>query len=275
MARAPYNTGTMSNMFHLETADNGVTYLVCSALQAPHGFSTRQGGESEGAFAALNLGVSAGDDEATVRRNRSRWAEALGFEAPIVSLHQIHGGVVHAVDQRPGEALKGDAVVTATESLPISVFTADCTPILLHDPVTGAVGAVHAGWRGTVAQVAGAAVAAMATHYGARPADICAAIGPAIGPCCFEVGDEVAAAIADCAWPGWERAIVSGHAKPHVDLFTANQDQLVNAGLLPANVHNSGMCTFCEADKFYSWRRDHGVTGRLQAAIARPRNGAA
>jgi YfiH family protein len=255
--------------FRLETAPNGVTWLACPALGTPHGFSTRRGGESEGPFAALNLGVSAGDDEPTVRRNRAAWAQALGLEGPIAGMHQTHGGDVHAVAARPQETIYGDAIVSNTPDLPIGVYTADCTPILLHDPGTGAVGAVHAGWRGTVAQVVANAVARMAREYGADPARIKAAIGPAIGPCCFEVGEEVAEAFA--AWP--QAVVRDGRPKPHIDLFTANRDQLVAAGLRPEHVFVSHACTSCQADLYFSWRRDHGKTGRMQAAIAAPSGG--
>jgi hypothetical protein len=261
----------MTEQFRLVTAANGVAYLTCPALGAPHGFSTRLGGVSAGPFSALNLGLSAGDDEQAVRENRRRWAAALELDGPIVSLHQVHGAEVHALDALPGEALKGDAVLTRAPELPVSVFTADCTPVLLHDPETGAVGAVHAGWRGTVARVVVEAVKAMAREYGARPETIRAAIGPAIGPCCFEVGHEVVAAARENAWPGWEHAIVPRTPRPHFDLFAANVAQLEWAGLDPARIFSSGLCTSCRADWFFSWRREGGKTGRLQAAIARPR----
>ncbi|MDB5096877.1 MAG: hypothetical protein JWM80_1298 [Cyanobacteria bacterium RYN_339] len=258
----------MNEPFRLETAPNGVTWLACPPLGTPHGFSTRRGGESEGPFAALNLGVSAGDDEATVRRNRAAWATALGMTGPIQGMHQIHGGDVQAVAQRAQETLYGDAIVSATPGLPIGIYTADCTPILLHDPGTGAVGAVHAGWRGTVARVVMNAAQRMVDELGGDPARLRAAIGPAIGPCCFEVGEEVAAAIAAQGWPGWERAIVrDARPKPHVDLFAANRDQLLAFGLRAENVFVSHACTSCDADHYFSWRRDQGRTGRMQAAI--------
>jgi YfiH family protein len=260
----------MSEAFRFLTTPDGVTYLRCEGLDAPHGFSTRLGGESTGPFESLNLGVSAGDDEPTVRRNRARWAAALDFEPPIVALWQIHGDVVHAVDARPTDTLHGDAVVSAAPGLPISVFTADCTPVLLHDPRTGAVGAVHAGWRGTVAHVAVRAVEQMVARFGADPADIVAAIGPAIGPCCFEVGPEVVEAARSAPWPGWDDAVVERSPRDHFDLFAANEGQLLAAGLAPAHVFNSRLCTSCRADMFYSYRRDAGRTGRLQAAIASP-----
>jgi YfiH family protein len=190
--------------------------------------------------------------------------------APIQGMHQIHGGDVHAVAGRATETLYGDAIVSATPGLPIGVFTADCTPILLHDPACGAVGAVHAGWRGTVAQVVANAARRMVDELGADPARIRAAIGPTIGPCCFEVGEEVAEAFTAAGQPG---AIVrDARPKPHIDLFAANRDQLLAFGLRPEHVFVSHACTSCEAGLYYSWRRDQGKTGRMQAAImAAPR----
>lgn len=260
----------MPTTYQLETAANGVQYLYFPHLGTPHGFSTRIGGHSAGPFAGLNLGISCGDEEAVVRGNRTLWASALGVAMPIVSLHQVHGPDVHAVEARPTETLYGDAVLTRTPGLPISVFTADCTPILIFDPVSKAVGAVHAGWRGTVAHVVQAAVAELQTRYGANPSDLRAAIGPAIGPCCFEVGHEVPEAARANPWPQWEAAVVPKEPRPHFDLFTANQAQLEAAGLQPEHIFNSRMCTACHPDLFYSWRRDQGQTGRLQAVIVSP-----
>lgn len=261
----------MSVAFERRTAANGVTYLVCPALGVPHGFSTRLGGASEGPYAGLNLGLSSGDAEAVVRTNRGRWAEALGLEAPFFTLHQVHGDAVHWLapgDATPPAELKGDAIVAAPGARPIGVFTADCAPILIADPASGVVAAVHAGWRGTVAGVAAAAVAAMRDRHGLDPGALRAAIGPTIGPCCFEVGDEVVEALRAAPWPGTAAAVVPREPRAHADLFTANVAQLVAAGLDPANVHASRLCTSCDAGLFYSWRRDAGTTGRLQAAIA-------
>jgi YfiH family protein len=261
----------MADAFERRTAANGVTYLACPALGVPHGFSTRLGGVSDGPYAGLNLGLSSGDDEAAVRANRARWAEALGLPAPFFTLHQVHGPVVYdltADDATEPAAFQGDGIVTAAPGRAIGVFTADCAPILLAAPATGVVAAVHAGWRGTVAGVAAAAVATMAARHGVAPADLVAAIGPTIGPCCFEVGDEVVAALRAAPWAGMADAVVPRTPKAHADLFAANAAQLVAAGLRPENVHASRACTACDATSFYSWRRDAGTTGRLQAVIA-------
>lgn len=263
----------MADAFERRTAANGVTYLACPALGVPHGFSTRLGGVSEGAYAGLNLGLSSGDAEPVVRENRARWAAALGLPAPFFTLHQVHGPDVHVLaadDQTEPADLKGDAIVTDAPGRPIGVFTADCAPILLAAPDHGVVAAVHAGWRGTVAGVAAAAVRAMQGRYGVAPAEVRAAIGPTIGPCCFEVGDEVVEALRAAPWPGTAEAVVPREPRAHADLFTANVAQLVASGLAPANVHASRLCTACDATLFYSWRRDSATTGRLQAAIARP-----
>ncbi len=263
----------MAEAFERRTAANGVTYFACPALGVPHGFSTRLGGASEGPFAGLNLGLSSGDAEAVVRENRARWAAALGFPAPFFTLHQVHGPDVHVLeadDRTPPADLKGDAIVTDTPGRPIGVFTADCAPILLAVPERGVVAAVHAGWRGTVAGVAAAAVRAICERHRVDPVEVRAAIGPTIGPCCFEVGDEVVEALSTAPWPGMADAVVRREPRAHADLFTANVAQLVASGLDPANVHASRLCTACDADLFYSWRRDSATTGRLQAAIARP-----
>jgi len=259
----------MATGFERRTAPNGVTYLACAAISAPHGFSTREGGLSAGPFAGLNLGLSSGDDVAIVAANRARWAEALGMDAPIFSLHQVHGPDVHVLtadDPTPPGDRKGDGIVTSAPGRAIGVFTADCAPILLEDPTTGTVAAVHAGWKGTVAGVGPNAVAAM-VGAGGDAGRIRAAIGPTIGPCCFEVGDEVVQAFRN---QGLDVAIGPQAPRAHVDLFAANATLLVRAGLRPEHVHASRVCTVCDR-AFYSWRRDDATTGRMQAAIAAPR----
>lgn len=255
----------MPTSFARHVAPNGVVLLRCIALGVSHGFSTRLGGTSEGAYEGLNLGLSSGDDEATVRENRTLWRAALGLSVPIVALHQVHGPVVHVADAELPHGTQGDALVAATAGTPIGVLTADCAPILLADAKTGVVAAVHAGWKGTVARVAQAAVATMVERYGVDPANLTAAIGPAIGPCCFEVGDEVIDATRANPWEGWEAAVRPGPRRNHLDLFAANAAQLRAVGV--GAVHASGLCTACDAATFYSWRRDGGVTGRMQSVI--------
>ena len=161
-------------------------YLISEGISVSHCFTTRHGGVSEGYLSSLDLGIHRGDKPENVRKNYEILGEALGFDIEnLVFPRQTHTNIVRVVGtENRGEGLdrevepECDALVTNTPGLTLAAFTADCTPILLHDPVTGAVGAVHAGWRGTVGDIAGNAVRAMAEHFGAKPENIRAAIGP-------------------------------------------------------------------------------------------------
>ncbi|MBM3787420.1 MAG: peptidoglycan editing factor PgeF [Acidobacteria bacterium] len=167
-------------------------------------------------------------------------------------MKQIHSAVVGAAIA-PGHCGEGDALVTAKSDLWLEMRTADCVPILLADPARRVVAAVHAGWRGTVARVAAAAVERMANEFECEPDTLHAAIGPAIGACCFEVGDDVAAHF-------------PADSRPTVDLIRANARQLAEAGLRPANIETLNLCTRCDADRFHSFRRDRS-DGRMVSAI--------
>ncbi|MEB3198822.1 MAG: peptidoglycan editing factor PgeF [Candidatus Sericytochromatia bacterium] len=259
----------MAVEFQRQTGPNGVTFLVCPALPVRHGFSLRTGGVSRGEFASLNLGRSSGDDLTDVAANRDRWQAALGLTQPVFSLHQVHGAVLHHVDAdtaaQPGE-WQGDALFTRQTGRAIGVFTADCAPLLLASSDGTAVAAVHAGWRGTVAGAAGATVAAFEAA-GISPDQLTVAVGPTIGPCCFEVGTEVVETFAATPW--YDPAIVrpGTRGNPHLDLFTALEGQLRWAGVPADAIHLSRLCTACDADAFYSWRRDGGRSGRHLATI--------
>ncbi|MBU6430509.1 MAG: laccase domain-containing protein, partial [Cyanobacteria bacterium REEB65] len=191
------------------------------ALPARHAFSTRVGGASEGVFSSLNMGASKGDSPDRVRENRRRLEEELGLAGSWSALHQVHGNRAVSVtrfEDAVGE--EGDAIVTARSGLPVAVYTADCTPVLLADRHGQAVAAVHAGWRGTAANVAGAAVAAL-RDLGILPADVIAAIGPGARKCCYEVGDEVVEALEQISPPaprddreGW---LGQGPERAHIE----------------------------------------------------------
>jgi YfiH family protein len=155
----------------------------------------------------------------------------------------------------------------------LAVVTADCVPILLADPASGAVGAVHAGWRGTVADVTGAAVRAMTRHWDVAPARLVAAIGPSIGACCYEVGEELPTAFAaaghlEDATSRWFARDEDGRLR--LDLWIANRDLLVRAGLRPDQVHVAGLCTKTHLDWFESYRAEGAAAGRLAAIIKCP-----
>ncbi|HVZ71098.1 MAG TPA: peptidoglycan editing factor PgeF [Polyangia bacterium] len=251
--------------------------LLQSALIGPpfrHGFTTRAGGVSPPPQDSLNVGGKWGDAPENVAENRRRIARAAG--APLFVATQVHGADVarvHANDTPADVAgARVDALVTDRADVALAIFVADCIPALIADPRTGAIAAAHAGWRGTVAGVLPAAVRALAAHFGASPADLRVALGPAIGPCCFEVGPEVVAAFED-ALPGARPAgvIVEGPpgGKPRVDLKRANAILLERAGVDPANVDAGPECTASDPTRFFSYRRDRGRTGQHLGVIAR------
>ncbi len=204
-----------------------------------------------------------------------------------VLLRQVHSDRVHAVDwgkRAPAEALRGDALITATPGLALVIKTADCLPILLFDPKTRALGAVHAGWRGTVRRIAEKTVGAMRAQYGAEPSRLLAVIGPGIQACCYQVGEEVLEAYraqfayAEELFRGLEpenpaairlprQVMVERRARAHLDLERANRRQLLDAGLKPENIVTGAPCTACRTDLLYSYRREGPAAGRLHALV--------
>lgn len=231
-----------------------------------HGFSTRQGGVSTGPFASLNLGRSVGDELAAVEENLRRFARTAGLDGDaLYAVSQVHGADVRAVqrsdDPAALRAVEADGLVAGERGVAVSVRTADCLPVLLADPTTGRVAALHAGWRGVVRGIVPAGVAALGPAPG-----VLAAVGPGIGPCCFEVGPDVAETIAASA-PG-AAVVVAGRdgARPRVDLRAAVRAQLRAAGV--ERVDDVAACTMCDAERFFSFRRDGKRSGRMLAAIA-------
>ena len=191
------------------------------------------------------------------------WPENRWAGAGIVRLKQIHSNrVVDAGSLSPDIVEDGDALIAAHPGKLLCIRTADCIPILIADPRSHAVAAIHAGWRGTVADVGGATILAMRRLFGAIPQDLLAAIGPGIGPCCFEVGPEVSAQFREI-FP--ERNDLGIHAS--VDLSEANRRKLIGAGLDPENIVSDTRCTRCDGAFFHSWRRDGAAAGRMTAAI--------
>ena len=239
--------------------------ILSSALLAafPHGFSTRRDGSSGDPFGSLNLGGSVGDapDSVSANWDALQRATGLGF----ARAHQVHGDRV-VVARVAGEiAEEADAVLSVAHGVAACVVVADCVPLLIADPCSGAVAAVHAGWRGTLAHTAAKAVEALTREVGAQPGDLLAAIGPAIGPCCYEVSPELAQAFRDDLGPSVAEPR-GGNAR--VDLWLANELVLRRAGLARERVEVLGRCTACEPDAFFSHRRDRGHTGRQVGFIA-------
>ena len=261
-------------MAFIEENENGLVYMTSSVLGAKHAFTTRFGGVSEGIFSSLNLGSNRGDDPDAVRENYRRVCALMGAgidEAAVTK--QVHGNVVRVVteDDRhecmslvPYEA---DGLVTDRRGLPLMCFTADCVPALLCDKDAGVIAAVHCGWRSSVGDILKNAVDAMCA-LGAKKEDICCALGPAIGSCCFETDDDVPAAIT--AWLGGEtEGLFARRAdgKTMVDLRAANRRRLLQLGVRTENVDVSAECTFCSHDKYWSHRYTKGQRGSQAAVI--------
>ena len=248
-------------------------YLAADAIGVSHCFSTRYGGVSEGCLASLNLGIHRGDKPKNVLENYRILGSALNFRlTDLVFTRQTHTDIVRKVTrENAGEGLffpvepECDALITNEPGLVLAAFTADCTPVLLHDPVTGAVGAVHAGWRGTVADIAGKTVKAMCDAYGCLPENIRAAIGPNIGGCCFETDRDVPDAVLAVLGSGGEVFIRKTGEKYHVDLKGVNRELLRRVGVTHIDV--SDACTACDPERYWSHRVTRGERGSLAALI--------
>jgi YfiH family protein len=211
------------------------------AVTAPHYFSTRQDAPEQALADALGVGLDA-----------------------LVRMHQVHRADVFVAEGKPASKPEADIAVTDDPSLALSVRVADCVPVLLGDRRTGAVAAIHAGWKGTAAGAVIAAVESLRSTYGTNPGDLIAAVGPSIGPCCYEVGPDLTSHFS--AHP--EAATwFTPDARPRLDLWRATRDQLARAGVPPEQIHVCELCTFDHPALFHSFRRDGTSAGRLVAAI--------
>ncbi|NVB79648.1 MAG: peptidoglycan editing factor PgeF [Kofleriaceae bacterium] len=232
-----------------------------------HGFPERTGGVSTGLRSSLNLGKRWGDDEANVEENRRRLAEYAGY-APeqLQIMRHVHGTAVWKVGEPLPEPAEFDGLVTDKVGPVLGAFAADCIPLLFAEPEARVIGSAHAGWRGTVNGVAANVVKRM-VELGARADRIRVALGPSIGPECFEVGPEVVeqfrAAFGDV--PGM---VVRGPNKDHIDLRVATRTVLERAGVTPEHIDTSPPCTKCEPDRFFSYRRDGQEGGVHMGFIA-------
>jgi len=260
----------------IQQRSGDLVYLVDENIHVPHAFTTRQGGVSTGVYESLNLGMNRGDDPGAVAENFDRITAALGTtRGSLVFSKQVHGDTVRVVtgadrigDLFDNDLPEADGLITAEGDLPLMVFTADCIPILLWDAGTGAVGAVHAGWRSTVLDIAGKAVGRMVRAYGTDPAQIRAAIGPGIGPCCFETGPEVPAAVRASGEEAFSTCITAGDdGRSFVDLQAVNRGLLLRAGVLGAHISTAAVCTMCEPETYWSHRATAGVRGSQGAII--------
>ena len=285
--------------------------VLAAAAGVRHGFATRSGGvstayrfleQAEGKSSGnesgeLNLGFTASDSRENVLQNRARLlAVVFGETRPLITLRQIHSAVVHRVaEAHAGDeaVLTGDGLMTDEPGLVLGIQTADCVPVLVADRKRGAVAAFHAGWRGTLRRIVESGVGRMRLEFGSAPEDLVAAVGPAIGQCCYGVGEEVEQEFrSQFAYAGEllrevydsdpvhkkypllfmsQRAPGHGEMGPslHLDLQEANRRQLLAAGLPSDSVQVLGHCTSCRTDLFFSYRAEQGLTGRMLALIGR------
>ncbi len=256
----------------------GVRALVCLPLEEDgfaNAFSTRLGGVSPMPQDALNLAGFNEDAAENIYENRRRFLKLFEGEWMLTACWQVHSAKVRtvrdAVDARC-DTEHCDALVTNAAHILLGVKTADCVPVILGDARTGACAAVHAGWRGTLASILPRALERLEKEFGTRAADVRAAIGPAAGACCYEVGAEVIEAF-QTSFPTAGHLFTptrEGHAR--IDLQRANREQLLAAGVTAERVHTAPLCTICRTDIFFSYRREkklYGRTGRLMSVIGR------
>lgn len=271
-----------------------------------HGFSARTGGASRvGGGTALNLGYTEWDKREAVRKNRNALVHAVSKLKPapkavakapsqpsLITMQQVHSDIVHIFTKRLARPPQCDAGVCRRAGLLLGIQTADCVPILLADLRRRVVAAVHAGWRGTLARIVAKTLGRMRLEFGTEPRDVIAALGPAIGPCCYEVGPEVAQAFSGqfahaAEWfegpferlstgeePNplpWLTMMPPGHEPPpervRLDLHAANRWQLADAGVNPRNIAISSLCTHCSSDLFFSYRKEGASAGRMMSVI--------
>lgn len=242
------------------------TLLTAPNISAKHGFTTRAGGVSGGVYESLNLGLSTGDERGLVEVNRNRVIAAFGASrAQVVALEQVHGARIIVAEPSWYE-VQGDAAVTDDPKLLLVISTADCAPLLFHDPMKNVVGAAHAGWRGTVKQIAAEVVRKLEAQYGSCPQDIRVAIGPSIQAPCYQVGPEVVDEFAEAGFPD---TIYSpdDEGRYRLDVAGANRFVLEQTGVPAKNIYDLGDCTHCDAVRFYSHRRDALKRGSHWALI--------
>jgi YfiH family protein len=289
----------------VRVAPNGVHWLPAPGLAKTewlwHGFSTRKGGESRAycpvdAAGELNLGFTAADERETVVRNRRLLAEAITGDGatPLITARQFHSGLIAAVQESDAARTlppKADALITDQPGLLLGIQTADCIPVLVADRKRRVVAAFHAGWRGTVKRIVQMGIGRMRLEYGCRPEDLCAAIGPGIGACCYAVGEEVLSEFesqfayarelfrevhdSDAIHAKYPMLFLTqrapGHSPlgpgMHLDLVEANRRQLLDAGVREDAIDRVGGCTNCQTELFFSHRAGQGHAGRMLSVI--------
>ncbi|HHX51756.1 MAG TPA: peptidoglycan editing factor PgeF [Clostridia bacterium] len=242
-----------------------------------HAFTTRHQGFSQAPYASLNLGLHVGDGNRTVIENRRQVCAALELDfSGLVAAQQVHGERVAVIKGSDGGkgAMNYDETIPATDALitncpgiPLSAYFADCVPLMILDPVVPAIGLAHAGWKGTVLRIGAKTIKMMEREYGTRPKDCLVGIGPSIGPCCYEVGEQVLEEIKS-SYVGWRELVRElPEERWMLNLWLANSISLMESGVPERNLYFSDCCTSCRTDLFFSYRAEGGRTGRMAALI--------
>ncbi len=298
----------------IEQQHGDARYLQFSHfLQFPdliHASFTRLGGYSKTPYRGLNVSYSIGDDFENVLRNRLLALKALQIQAyPCATLWMVHGAEVATLDMEPWDdwrtdwphrsyqidqheliwttkpRRKADALITRHRGVALAMSSADCAPLLFYDPVERVLGLAHAGWRGTARGIAAITIHAMGEQFGCSPNNIRVGIGPSIGPCCYEVSEEVRghfmgqrAFDPDPAKANYRKLIresavfnmkrIHGHDSLRLDLWETNRNQLLMAGVLPGHIESSEVCTSCKKEHFFSHRAEYGKAGRFPTILA-------
>jgi YfiH family protein len=253
---------------------NDLVYYRIQAFEAysnlTHAIFTRRGGVSRGPYATLNLSPSVGDDPAAVAQNFQKACEVLDISPDqTVSCHLTHSADIFTVNRTSRRRVMGygDGMITSEPGIFLAMRFGDCTPLIFFDPRRPAIGVTHAGWRGTMKNAAGATVKAMVSQLGCRTEDVMAVIGPAIGPCCYEVGPDVMAA-AEQAFSQPDNLFIRRNGRSdraQFDMWEANQHQLADSGV--RQIIQSNLCTACRTDLFFSHRAERGRTGRFGVIV--------
>lgn len=249
---------------------NGLRYFQFDFLEVRHAVFTRYGGSSPEPWDSLNVGGSVGDVIERVRKNRLLSFEALDCSPDsIFDVWQVHSADAVCADaprKMDGPYQKADIILTDKPQVTLFMRFADCVPILVHDPVKQVVGVAHAGWLGTLRDVAGATVGTMRERYGSKPSDIIACIGPSIGPDHYEVGQDVITQVKQTFGNDASLVLQPNHEGIHFDLWKANQYLLEHAGV--NQIEQAGICTACHTDDWFSHRAEKGRTGRFGALVS-------
>lgn len=270
-------------MFKLIHAQNNLWYGQFSIFpqdKVIHAISTRFNGHSKAPFDSLNLALHVNDNPDDVIANRQLFCEGLNLDShKMTTCKQVHGNKVACItEENIGSGAISfansiddtDALITNLKNVPLTLFFADCTPIMIYDPKNNAIGVAHGGWRGTVGEIAKYTVAEMTKHYHTNPSDCLASIGPSIGACCYEIGDEVVAKFSEVFQNDSDKILNfnQNSKKYHLDLWQANAITLQRAGVLADNIDMANTCTACNKDVFFSYRADNGKTGRIASIIS-------